>query len=263
MLKYINYQLLDDEEQQKQLEKAVAPVISRHIRQNVDAFRQYIPSVLHMLEQHEVQQFSVFCTKDQQLNIVDFATGRVFYSADPRQEVADELSEYFQRASYFCLKSGADQQAWRHQPMPAKIDVMLVFGMGLGLHLLELLASSRIRFLVIYEPSPDVFACSAQAADWREILDTAHALGTHIFLQIGSEANSLPAELQELLDFDQTIDEIFVYRHQFHPMMDDVITYVMKHHGDVDALLQRSHMFTPYKDYADYVAELAMCLGLR
>lgn len=257
MLKYINYQLLDDEEQQKQLEKAVAPGISRHIRQNVDAFRQYIPSVLHMLEQHEVQQFSVFCTKDQQLNIVDFATGRVFYSADPRQEVADELSEYFQRASYFCLKSAADQQPWRHQPMPAKIDVMLVFGMGLGLHLLELIASSRIRFLVIYEPSPDVFACSAQVADWREILDTAHALGTHIFLQIGSEANSLPAELQELLDFDQTIDKIFVYRHQFHPMMDDVIAYVMKHHGDIDALLQRSHMFTPYKDYADYVAERA------
>ena len=59
MLKYINYQLLDDEEQQKQLERAVAPQISRNIRQNIDAFRQYIPSVLQMLEEHEIQQFSL------------------------------------------------------------------------------------------------------------------------------------------------------------------------------------------------------------
>jgi len=257
MLKYINYQLLDDEEQQKQLERAVAPQISRNIRQNIDAFRQYIPSVLQILEEHEVQQFSLFCTAQQQLNIVDFATGRVFYTADPMQEVANELSDYFQHASYFSLNAETDGQDWRHKPLPAKIDVMLVFGMGLGLHLLELISSCRIRFLVVYEPSADVFACSAQAADWREILDTAQAMGTHIFLQIASEANSLPSELQELLDFDPDINEIFVYRHQFHPMMDDVIAYVMKNHGNSEALLQNSHVFTPYKDYADYVAERA------
>lgn len=257
MLKYINYQLLDDEEQQKQLERAVAPVISRNIRQNIDAFRQYIPSVLQMLQEHEVQQFSIFCTAQQQLNIVDFATGRVFYTADPMQEVADELSDYFQQASYFCLKGEADHQEWRHQPLPAKVDVMLVFGMGLGLHLLELISSSRIRFMVIYEPSADVFACSAQAADWREILDTAHAVGTHIFLQIGNDANCLPSEINELLEFDENINQIFVYRHQFHPVMDDVIRYLMNHHCDQSALTQTSHIFTPYKEYADYVAERA------
>jgi len=257
MLKYINYQLLDDEEQQKQLERAVAPMISRNIRQNIDAFRQYIPSVLQMLQEHEVQQFSLFCTAQQQLNIVDFATGRVFYTADPVQEVANELSDYFQHASYFCIRGDADGKEWRHQPLPAKVDVMLVFGMGLGLHLLEVISSCRIRFIVVYEPSADVFACSVQAADWREVLDTAHAVGTHIFLQIGNEANSLPSELQELLDFDPDINEVFVYRHQFHPMMDDVIAYVMKNHGNSEALLQGSHIFTPYKDYADYVAERA------
>lgn len=257
MLKYINYQLLDDEVEQKQLERAVAPQISRNIRQNIDAFRQYIPSVIQMLEEHEVQQFSLFCTAQQQLNIVDFATGRVFYTADPQQEVANELSDYFQKSSYFCLKGQGDGQQWRHQPLPAKVDVMLVFGMGLGLHLLELISSCRIRFMVVYEPSSDVFACSAQAADWREILNTAQAVGTHIFLQIGSEANSLPTELQELLDYDPDLNEIFVYRHQFHPVMDDVIDYVMKNHGNSEALLQSSHVFTPYKDYSDYVAERA------
>jgi hypothetical protein len=257
MLKYINYQLLDDEEQQKQLERAVAPLISRNIRQNIDAFRQYIPTMLPVIEQHDLQQHSLFCTKEQQLNIVDFATGRVFYSTEPAQEVADELSVYFQQASYFCLDAAKDDQLWRSQPLPAKIDVMMVFGLGLGLHLVDLVSSCRIRFLIVYEPSVDVFVCSVQAANWRDLLDTAAAMGTHIFLQVGNDANCLPSEINELIEFDENINQIFVYRHQFHPVMDDVINYVMQHHGDRTGLTQTSHIFTPYKDYADYVAERA------
>jgi hypothetical protein len=257
MLKYINYQLLDDEEQQKQLERAVAPLISRNIRQNIDAFRQYIPTMLPIIEQHDLQQHSLFCTKEQQLNIVDFATGRVYYSAVPVLEVADELSDYFQKASYFCLDAPKDNQPWRSEPLPAKVDVMMVFGLGLGLHLVDLVSSCRIRFLIVYEPSVDIFVCSVQAANWRELLDTAAAMGTHIFLQVGNDANCLPSELNELIEFDDNLNQIFVYRHQFHPVMDDVITYVMQHHGDRSALTQTTHIFSPYKEYADYVAERA------
>lgn len=257
MLKYINYQLLDDEEQQKQLERAVAPQISRNIRQNIDAFRQYIPSMLSVIEQHEVQQHSLFCTREKELNIVDFATGRVYYSDRPRQEIADELSVYFQNASYFNLLEPTDGQAWRVQSLPSKVQVMLVFGLGLGLHLLDLISGCRIRYLVVYEPSVDVFLCSLQAAEWRELLDTAAAINTQIFLQIGSDASGLPAELTELLQHDNSINQIFVYRHQFHPVMDDVISYIMKNHGKQEVLTHESHSFTPYKNYLDYVAERA------
>lgn len=54
MLKYINYQILDDAEQQEALEKQVSVGIARNIRQNIDAFRQHIPSLVSIINEHEV-----------------------------------------------------------------------------------------------------------------------------------------------------------------------------------------------------------------
>lgn len=257
MLKYINYQILDNNDQQEALEKQVSVTIGRNIRQNIDAFRQHIPSLVGIINDHEVQQYSLFCTKDAELNIVDFATGRVFYQSTAKLEVMAEVQEYYSHAAYFNLQSQKDDLTWRHQALPAKIDVLLVFGLGLGYHLNELVMNSHIRYLVVYEPNVDILLCSAQANNWQQLLDTATSMGTHIFLQIGSDATAVPAELAELLEFDATLDKIFVYRHQFHPMMDDVIRYVLQHSGDKEALTNTGHQFTEYKDYADYVSERA------
>jgi hypothetical protein len=257
MLKYINYQILDNADQQEALEKQVSATIGRNIRQNIDAFRQNIPSMVSIINDHEVQQYSLFCTKDAELNIVDFATGRVFYQSSAKQEVLAEVQQYYSHAAYFHLQSAKDDLTWRHQPLPQKVDVLLVFGLGLGYHLNELIMNSHIRYLVVYEPNVDILLCSAQANNWQLLLDVAQSMGTHIFLQMGADATALPAELTELLEFDQTLDKVFVYRHQFHPMMDDVIRYVLQHSGNKDALTQVGHQFTEYKDYADYVSERA------
>jgi hypothetical protein len=257
MLKYINYQILDNTDQQEALEKQVSVYIGRTIRQNIDAFRSHIPSLVDIINEHQVQQFSLFCTKDAELNIVDFATGRVFYQSNVKQDVMAEVQQYYSHAAYFNLQSAQDELIWRHQPLPSKVDVMLVFGLGLGYHLNELLMNSQIRYLVVYEPNVDILLCSAQANNWQQLLDIANSMGTHIFLQIGSDASAVPAELTELLEFDPTLDTIFVYRHQFHPMMDDVIRYLLQHSGDKAALTHAGHQFSEYKDYADYVSERA------
>jgi len=257
MLKYINYQILDNADQQEALEKQVSATIARNIRQNIDAFRQNIPSLVGIINDHEVQQYSLFCTKDAELNIVDFATGRVFYQSTAKQEVMAEVQEFYSHAAYLHLQDKQDDLTWRHQPLPAQVDVLLVFGLGLGYHLNELVMNSRIRYLVVYEPNADILLCSAQANNWQQLLDTATSMGTHIFLQIGSDATAVPSELTELLEFDPTLDKVFVYRHQFHPMMDDVIRYLLQHSGNKEALTHAGHQFAEYKDYADYVSERA------
>jgi len=257
MLKYINYQILDNADQQEALEKQVSATIARNIRQNIDAFRQNIPSMVKIINEHEVQQYSLFCTKDSELNIVDFATGRVFYQSAARHEVMAEVQDYYSHAAYFNLQGPQDDLTWRHQSLPQKVDVLLVFGLGLGYHLNELVMNSHIRFLVVYEPNVDILLCSAQANNWKQMLDIAHSMGTHIFLQMGSDASALPSELIELLQFDQNLDKVFVYRHQFHPVMDDVLRYVLLHSGQKDVLTHTGHQFTEYKDHADYVSERA------
>ena len=257
MLKYINYQILDNSDQQEALEKQVSATIARNIRQNIDAFRQNIPSMVKIINEHEVQQYSLFCTKDSELNIVDFATGRVFYQSKARHEVMAEVQDYYSHAAYFNLQGQQDDLTWRHQSLPQKVDVLLVFGLGLGYHLNELVMNSHIRYLVVYEPNVDILLCSVQANNWQLLLDTATSMGTHIFLQMGSDATAVPSELKELLEFDQNLDQIFVYRHQFHPVMDDVLRYLLQHSGQKDVLTHTGHQFTEYKDYADYVSERA------
>ncbi len=257
MLKYINYQLLDDEQAQQAQEKHIAPVINRNIRQNLDAFRQHIPSMLQILEEHNIQQYSLFCSKQGQLNVVDFATGRVLYGEDPQAEVAAEVASFCQQAPYFRLDDVAAQPGWDSMPLPVRTDVIIMFGLGLGQQIQQLLQSCRVRYLIVYEPELDILNCSVQATDWRDILELAAIQGTHLFLQIGSNASSLPAELAELLEHDADLKQIFVYRHCFHPMMDDVLNYLMRHSGQKAPLLQASHVFTPYSQFQDYVSERA------
>ena len=257
MLKYINYQILDDVTQQEALEKQVSVLINRNIRQNIDAFRQYIPSMVDMISQHDAQQYSLFCSKDAELNIVDFATGRVFYQSSARQEVMAEVQNYYGNAAYFLLKEPRDGRSWRHQTLPQQVDVMLVFGLGLGYHLNELLMNCKIRYLIVYEPNIDILLCSVQANNWQQLLNTAQSMGTHIFLQMGSDASAIPSELAELLEFDSNLNKVFIYRHQFHPVMDDVILYLLEHSGNKEALTQITHLFTGYKEHADYVSERA------
>ena len=257
MLKYINYQILDNADQQAALEKKVSVTIARNIRQNIDAFRLHIPSLVNLINDHEIQQYSLFCTKDAELNIVDFATGRVFYQSLAQQEVMAEVQGYYSHAAYFNLKEPQDDRSWRHQALPQQVDALLVFGLGLGYHLNELLMNCKIRYLVVYEPNVDILLCSVQANNWLQLLETAQNVGTRIFLQMGSDATAVPAELAELLEFDQNINQVFIYRHQFHPMMDEVIQYLLQHSGNKSALTQATRQFTGYKDYGDYVSERA------
>ena len=256
MLKFIQYQIDDDTEAQQALEKQVSAGIAKNINSNIAAFREHIPSLVDIIDSHQIQQYSLFCTKEQQLNIVDFSTGRAFYGVNPQQDVSEELAQYFKAASYFSL-TDADGHTWRRRPLPNSVDVMLVFGMGLGYHLTELISNCRIRFLVVYEPNLDMLMCSVQTHDWSMLLDTARALGTHIFIQAGSDASGITSELGELLQFDANLRDIYVYRHQFHPVMDEVINYLMENSGDLDKLTKAKPSFTGYQNPLDFVPEHA------
>ena len=247
MLKFIQYQIDDDTEAQQALEKQVSAGIAKNINMNIAAFREHIPSLVDIIDSHQIQQYSLFCTKEQQLNIVDFSTGRAFYGVNPQQDVSEELAQYFKAASYFSL-TDADGQSWRRRRLPNSVDVMLVFGMGLGYHLTELISNCRIRFLVVYEPNLDMLMCSVQTHDWSMLLDTARALGTHIFIQAGSDASGITSELAALLQFDANMRDVYVYRHQFHPVMDEVINYLMENSGDLDKLTKAKPSFTGYQN---------------
>src|SRR5690606_16054266 len=101
----------------------------------------FMPSVLSLIEQHTIQQHSIFCTGKGELNIVDFATGRVWYSDSPFSEVADEVAEFCQLAPFVNVEQSSEsiKNDWPTEPLPANVDIIIMFGLGLGYQLNELL----------------------------------------------------------------------------------------------------------------------------
>lgn len=101
MLKYINYQLSDDDTLQLQAEKDVASAILNTTRQNIDAIKTYIPSLIDIVNNHKSERYSLFCNRSGELNLVEFSTGRTFYSEHVRQEVQQEVQSFISAANTF------------------------------------------------------------------------------------------------------------------------------------------------------------------
>lgn len=232
MYKRAGYQLSTDETIQAELEQAVAPLLLERYQQNLQAFRQYIPSINSLLQNHNSQQYSVLCNKFAELNIVDFAVGQMFYQSHPQQEVAEDVQQYYRSAPFIWLDN---HQASNVAALPEQIELLVMFGLGAGYQLESLVAQRSIHYLIVYEPSTDILACSAQMCNWKSILQQAAAKGTAIFLQIGNDASSLPADLAELLQ-QVDVGQCYFYRHYSHPVMDKVFNYMLQHSGDRQAL---------------------------
>lgn len=247
MYKRAGYQLNTDDKAQTELELAVAPLLLERYQQNLQAFRQYIPGITSLLQNHRPQQYSVLCNKFAELNIVDFAVGQTFYRNYPRQEIAQDVQQFYHLAPLIWLDN---QQTSSFEPLPQQIELLVMFGLGAGYQLEQLIAERNIRYLIVYEPSTDIFACSAKLCNWSNILQQAAAKGIAVFLQIGNDASSLPADLAELLD-QAIVDRCYLYRHYSHPVMDKVFSYMLQHSGDRQALTNGKLHFGSYDNLYD------------
>ncbi|SEH99727.1 Protein of unknown function DUF115 [Rheinheimera pacifica] len=258
MLKYINYQLDQDDAAQAASEQKVAVTIKQRFNQNLRALSQYIPSVVPIIQQHSMQQYSVFCTRAAELNIVDFATGRVWYSDTPSAEVSVEVDSFCHNAPYIELDSAAGpiqaDQPWPVESLPSQVDVVVMLGLGLGYQINALLQKTKIKYLIVYEPNVDTLICSVQANDWRQLFAAADAAGTQIFLQLDNDGSSVAEDLAELHSV-ASFSRIYLYRHYCHPVMDKVAEYLFAHSGQPEQLLGSTAQFVAYEDFNDYVAE--------
>lgn len=258
MLKYINYQLHSDQKIQQQLERDAAIQIDKRLKANLAAFSQHMPSILPLIQAYKVQQYSLFCTKQGEMNIVNFATGRVWYSDNATSEVAEEVKSFCQKAPFTALSTihPSEQQDWQTESKPTSIDVLIMFGLGLGYQLNDLLSKVKIKYLIIYEPSLDVLFCSLQANDWQKTFDILTKSGTQIFLQLENAGNSLSEDLIELSAVIK-FERVYVYRHYFHATMDRVVEYLLSGRFKLGEQNVEIASFLPYDDFNDSVSERA------
>ncbi|WP_017444760.1 6-hydroxymethylpterin diphosphokinase MptE-like protein [Gayadomonas joobiniege] len=243
MLNNIQLHISDDEALQSELELESAQLITKIERQNIRAFSKYMPSVLNYLKTGEQGEFGVFLNKWREFNLVDMLTGRTFYGLHPRAEVEKQVDVYFKKP--ISLKV-------RHTYGQNSEQVLVVLGLGLGLHLDALLAKADIRHLVIYEPNIDLFKNSVLVTQWFEILEELKKREVVLYLQLGSDGRDIQNNLQELIDFAPSISQIYFYRHYNHPIFNSVFKHV-KQSGDWQSFIEQAIQFKAWKAQSDYL----------
>jgi hypothetical protein len=215
MLKNIRLHIDKNEEQQAHVEQLTAAFIDTQFKKNLLAFRAHIPSLVDQIQTIRNDNISIFCNKYGQFNIVDYGVGRTFYGLEPEKEVQAQFSNYIEHAISVSMdtetkacsedncvdlldKACADSGYLQRVALPAKIETMVVLGIGLGLHIVELLKRYHIENLVVYEPEMQYFKCSAYCNLWDQALSQAQEKGTRLFFQLGKDGSNLISDIDEL-----------------------------------------------------------------
>lgn len=263
MSKFINFNLAHDEQLQHDAELKRSRQSANRLALNLDAFSHHIPSLYQLFHQHQCQQFSLFVNKRQQFDLVDFAEGRVIYGLDA--DIAAEVTSFLAKAPVVYLNDNPHKYQStlsgriEYTAVPDSPDVIVMFGLGLGNALVELLHRVKPKYVLVYEPELDFFSTSVYVADWRGLLEHCANIGCQLFLQMGDNAHSLPEDLRELLALDPSISTAYFYRHYFDPVMDDVFMRHVRYSADYGQLVPKGVLFAGFKAFDDFIEQRSGC----
>ena len=134
MLKDIRYSLSNDSKHQEFLETVWSSKLETNRQISLLAFKQTMPNVYHLLSKPSNYPENIFVNKDGELDIVDTSTGKTVYGSDVEKSIERHLTHFESNPL-----SVSFSNASRSTPLPSCINVLVVFGVGLGHHLLSLL----------------------------------------------------------------------------------------------------------------------------
>ena len=95
------------------------------------------------------------------------------------------------------------------------VGFCMVFGIGLGTHLKELVQRTKVKCIVLVEPVVEMLIHSMDAVDWSEILDAAEENGAQLFFLMGLNPTETVAQILSLVwNVGQTfLDGSYAYVH--------------------------------------------------
>ncbi|KRS22882.1 hypothetical protein AAY72_01310 [Alishewanella sp. WH16-1] len=255
MLNLISEFVHDNPDLQSLAEQAAFLKLQKLFEKNLIFFQKSYPDIYQRINEHKVKHYSVFCSKNMELNIVEVETARVLYSENPASELLEETADFCRSAPVVRLVN--TESSKKIVALPEK-SVVLIFGVGLGLHISNLLKLQPPRVLVIYEPVIDLFISSLYCIDWSVIFGQATVFNTMISLQVGNSGSTIISDLNELTQYVSGIKEVYLFRHLAHPVSDEVFNYLVENSSDIKALLNSQPQFLGYSEDALFVAERSM-----
>lgn len=207
----------------------------RLFRRNRNAFRRHQPMVWKTLELIEKTTSKLVIEDDAVVNI---DLGEVRLYPEPAPEWAEhQLADYFKNPDRLVFENPchcnlspvsievlrhighymADHRKVRSSFYPV-VDVgfAFVFGVGLGLHVGELVRRKVARTLVLIEPVPEFLLHSMQTVDWSRIFASARRKGMAIEFLTDADPTHIVGRLESMIYRCATfLDGSYAYSHYY------------------------------------------------
>lgn len=235
MLKNIQLHISSDEELQSSLEHNAANKVKENQKRNLQAFKRLMPNVYKVLCNATNSSESIYINREGEIDIIDYSNGRVFYGEHVQASVVNHLVNFAKHPLcvhrynspqdgltpdselFLGLNEPEVERLRSAQPLPKKIPVCVVFGVGLAHHIPWLLEQYDIENLIIYEPNLEYIKCSLATTNWYSAFELAADKGTAVYLQLENDGRTLCEDLSEL-NANVPFETVVIYKHYQHHM---------------------------------------------
>ncbi|MEH8015925.1 DUF115 domain-containing protein [Rheinheimera muenzenbergensis] len=197
--------------QQNEREQRFAKESQKRFERNIQALEKYFPNIAKTIKEYQPREdFSIIVTSTGVGNFIPASVPVPIYSDDPIQQTRDQLEKNEQKGYYSLTQYGfdiADNDQRIHSRFMAKLSntiksfresnpanltalpehfpTAILFGVGLGFIVTELLNKHSFDYIYISEPDLEIFYASLFCTDWASIIESVDAEGGTLFLQIG------------------------------------------------------------------------------
>jgi len=272
-------QKLVNKQTQLQLEKNFSELANYTYANNLVAFEHYFPEIHSKFKDFQPQEkFKLLVNRDGSPNIIDYDTGLPMYGDHAEQQIQQQVDQaianpLISSADYSYLEfidNNADlflhsdlivevgkiynqtaKALAQNKCKTGRIPGCVIFGIGLGYHILPLTEQVDAAYVSIFEPNEDYFFASLFTFDWAGYLELLDNNGSCLFLSIGvspSEAYQVFFDRVQALGPFSVANALF-FQHYPSPAMDKAIRQIIDNYHEYfmgwgffdDALISIAH----------------------
>lgn len=265
--------------QKNEREKKFAIESRLRFEKNIHAFGKYYPKIASILKEYKPRKdFEILVTSTGFGNFVPNDVGVPIYSDDPLAQCKEQLKKntskgYYSLTQYGFAVSDNDhrihsrfmaelsntiQGFQQRNPtplstLPPHFPTAIMFGVGLGYVVTELLELHSFDYIYVSEPDLEIFYASLFCTDWAEIIEGVDKEGGTLFLQIG-------------LDVQEFFNSLYSFAHDIGPYS-IIRAFCYQHYPSLEVNKQIAAFFNRYYElqagfgfYNDAITGLAHCI---
>jgi len=210
----------------RELEEQFAEEANIRFEKNLACFEKYYPDIAESIANFKTREgFCLHVSPSGHGNIFPKGSEVPLYTNDPLGQMKAQVKRnvenpfltltdyseynddddkrihmvYMNKLSKFMAETGAIGKE-KVSTLPPTFPSGIIFGIGLGYHISQLLEEHSFDYLFLIEPDFELFFASLFCTDWQEIITKVDEAGNCLFFLLGADEETLIKDLEVLAE---------------------------------------------------------------